>query len=311
MELDAAIAAYVEDKAPAPIATQVLSYFRAWFEQTTGEALTLANWTRNDTREWVYQYLSNIYKKPNGDHLSANTVNSYLRQLRAFAHWCVDNDLMQRDPTAKVKEVRIQKKPVQALDRNEENKLLRELEQEDPIYRFIILFLLHTGLRASELVGLELTDVQLGESGTTLDTLLSSVPKPEAFRSGVLTVRRGKGMKERDVELNATAREALLEYLRVRPRVESNQLLISLKTREPMTYAGVHYACEKYRTRTGIHLRPHRLRDAFGTKVYQATQDIKVVADLLGHGDINITAKYYLTNDAARRKSAVERIEGD
>lgn len=301
MTFDEALEQFLSERREAArkLAAQAMKQFASWYLGTTGEALSLDNWTPQDTNEWLSYLLTTKHRTP-------NTINSYRSQLRAFTAWCVDERLLSRDPNRKAHKIQQQPKPVVALERTEENRLLRELEQEDPIYRFIILFLKHTGLRNSELAHLALRDITLGEKGLTLDQLTDL--KPSSYRSGMLYVRSGKGMKAREVDLNTTAREVLLEYLAVRPKVESDQLLISLKTREPMTMWGIGYACKRLRGRTGIHIHPHLLRRDFATKLARNVP-IEVVADLLGHSNVNTTRTNYLATDTQRRQRAVESIE--
>jgi integrase len=116
-------------------------------------------------------------------------------------------------------------------------------------------------------------------------------------------------VKAREIPLNNTARTVLLDYLKTRPTVQSPLILISVKHQEPMTAAGVEYACEKYGQLIGVRLYPHMLRRTFGTKIAR-THPIEVVADLLGHTSVDTTRTYYLGQDKAKRLAAVESIEG-
>jgi integrase len=74
--------------------------------------------------------------------------------LKNYAGWCQDQHLLTRNPVAKIKAIQIQNKDPRALARDEELRLLRALDQAKILPRFVVLFLLHTGLRASELTHL-------------------------------------------------------------------------------------------------------------------------------------------------------------
>jgi integrase len=290
------------------LAEQALRYYAEWFEHTTGEVLTLENWTTTDLRDYR-TYLINTKRKKGGGHLQPSTVNTYNRALSSFCNWCADHQppLMPRNPMPKKFGVQIQPKDVTALDRNQENKLLRILEADDPLKRFIVLFLMNTGLRNSELVSLTLQDIWLGSEDQTLNTMLDNVPQAKAFRSGMVIVRQGKGTKYREVDLNAVARQTVLDYLKVRPRIESDRVLISLKRRAPLTKWGIIEVCRRYERLLDSRLHAHLLRHTFGTKVTRASS-IEVAADLLGHSSSETTRSFYVQRDTAARKNAIDQI---
>src|SRR5260370_41851045 len=121
-------------EAARKLAAQAMKQFASWYLGTTGEALSLTNWTPQDTNHWLSYLLTTKHRTP-------NTINSYRSQLRAFAAWCVDEGVLLRDPTRKAHKIQQQKKPVVPLERTEENKLLRDLEQDNPITSFTLLFL--------------------------------------------------------------------------------------------------------------------------------------------------------------------------
>lgn len=296
----------LSDLAPASarIARVAFENYSAWFTQTTGEEWSLDNLAASDVREWQH-YLVTIRKyKP-------NTANAYLLALRQFANWATDAEHLTRNPLhKKVKTVKEVEESPRALEREEEARLLRAIEQESPTTRFMILFLLHTGMRVGEFVALELDDVFLGEKRQALSVLIGSLPKAKDIRAGEVRVRAGKGMKARTLPLNATAREALLDYLAVRPHVESPRLLISSKFREPMTAIGVRKLCQRLQHTARIpDLHPHLLRATFGTKLARREVPIERIAELMGHSDTKTTRKYYLAINQGQLAQDVARIE--
>jgi integrase len=100
---------------------------------------------------------------------------------------------MTRDPIhKKVRGIKEQQQhEVEALDRSAENRLLRALESASALHRYIVLFLLHTGLRNSEFARLEMRDIELGEKKQTVSDLLNNLPHALAIRSGMAYVREG------------------------------------------------------------------------------------------------------------------------
>lgn len=279
----------------------VFVLFIDWFERTTGQPFMLEHWTTLDTRGFR-DYLLKQDKK-----LKASTINNRLAALASFCEWAVEHGHMPIDPTAGVKRIKQQKKPTHVLDRNESNALQRTLNTLNPQERFIVTFLLNTGLRVSEFCALELQDIWLGERHETLDTLLDHLPAKTLL--GEVHVQDGKGHKQRAIHLNADGRSALLAYLAVRPRVEDSHLLISLKYKRPI---GPHSVGKLLREKVGPDshipgLHPHLFRAETGTRLIRSGVPINVVAEILGHANIATTQRYLGVQEGEMR-AAMEKI---
>jgi site-specific recombinase XerD len=274
-------------------ATRAILHFMA-FVESVGETLAWNNWDSLLVREWK-SYLQNVKK------VAPATVNVYLSMVSSYANWCVREGYLPRNPVSNVKQIKLAKKAVRALSRKEQLALMRAVEEQTQD-RFILTFLMHTGLRAQEVVDLTLDDILLGERKKPLsqfDRLTS-----EAIRSGELSII-GKGQKQRTVPLNATARRVLLEWVAIRPKTDDNHLLISRKFYRPMTVYAIEYVCEKYHHIVpGLH--PHTLRKTFASTLAEQGVGLEVVAEILGHANIATTAQYYV--EPRRLQQAVEAI---
>ncbi len=171
--------------------------FAFWFAQTNGYPLAPENLTPTDVREYR-QFLLNIQKA------KASTINRQLAVLRAYGLWAKSSGSVPYNPVDGVKSIAQQKYAPRWLDRREQAALQRESERRiqvaktEPAKRqairdhCILVVLLNTGLRVSELVNLELPDVVILE------------------RKGFIHVRAGKGEKQRDIPPNNSARKSLL-----------------------------------------------------------------------------------------------------
>jgi integrase/recombinase XerC len=158
--------------------------------------------------------------------------------------------------------------------------------------------MLGTGIRVSECVGLDVNDVD--------------------FDNDRIKVVR-KGGAESFVYFGDEVREALLSYLEERKDLNpepghENALFISSKNKR-LCVRSVELLVKKYsQTVTTVnHITPHKLRSTYGTSLYQETQDIYLVADVLGHKDVNTTRKHYaeLVDENRRKARNVVHLRKD
>ena len=124
-----------------------------------------------------------------------------------------------------------------------------------------------------------------------------------------------KGGKEEILVFGDEAREALLQYMLEREHIQAapgheDALFLSLqKTR--LTVRAVENLVEKY-AKIAVPLKkisPHKLRSTYGTNLYRETGDIYLVADVLGHKDVNTTRKHYAAVSEDRRRLAAKVIK--
>lgn len=282
-----------------------LQSFREWFERKYDEALDPARITRLDVR-WYKEHLVQTCR------YAASTVNAYLAAVRAFCRWALETNLTNGDPSSTVKGVKIAASEAvpRWLDKNERERLLKEaLNQVDAArgkkdydaanprpgyvhalrdYAIVVTFL-NTGLRLSELANVHVADVIINP------------------RSGDLVVRYGKGGKTRTVELNKDARNALTEWLKVRPEISGVKNLFTSQKVGPMTARAIARRIERIGIRANVKVTPHMLRHTFAKTLIDAGDQIDTVASFLGHESVDTTKRYTTASKADRRRS-VERI---
>ncbi len=273
-----------EDRSPVTITgyTGDVRLFAKWYEEYHGEALTPDALTNEAVRSYK-QHLLNQAAKP-------KTINRRLAALAAYAHWLEQAGYVRnlRNPVQGVKAVKETALAPRWLDRKQRAALLRAVDKEveDAVHRYprlrlmylrdaaIVKLLLFAGLRVGEIIQLRMSDIALDE------------------RKGSVVVREGKGTKRREVPLNIKVRKALLDYLRVRPDVDSDFLLIGQRN-EAIKGKTVQRSVTRFTKHIGLRdVTPHTLRHTFAKSLIDSGVSLDRVATLLGHSNLNTTRIY-------------------
>ena len=213
--------------------------------------------------------------------LSSRSSARFLSSLRAFFRDALDNELVQQDPTANVRRPILGRPLPEALSEEEVDLLIQSPDPNSgPIElrdRVMLEVLYATGLRVSELVGLQLTSVNI--------------------RQGIVRVL-GKGSSERLVPIGEDALTWLGRYIdNGRSALLKSRLsdVLFLSNRgQMMTRQTFWHAVKKYSLRVGIRrpISPHTLRHAFATHLLNHGADLRAVQMMLGHADLSTTQIY-------------------
>ena len=248
---------------------------------------------RSITLTDVYSYLAYLSRErlqhPNSDKsekgLSAASRARKVATLRSFFNYlCNKVHLLPENPIKDIDSPKIKKTLPSYLTLDESIQLLESVDGANRERDLCILTLfLNCGLRISELIGLNRSDIQ-----------------DDALR--VL----GKGNKVRIVYLNQACKDALAEYLRVRPVVggkDQDALFVS-RNRQRISRATVHNLVKKHISEAGLDSQKyssHKLRHTAATLMLQNGVDVKAVQEVLGHEHLNTTEIYtHIDNEALR-----------
>lgn len=262
--------------------------------------------TRMDIEEYL-EYMS-YYEKDGREITNAERGKERkLAALRSMYHYFYQSELLKNNPAALVPMPKKHEKEIIRLEPNEVAILLDQVEDGTKLTKkeleyhkktrlrdvALLTLLLGTGIRVSECVGLDLQDVNFDEGG--------------------IKIRR-KGGYEAVVYFGDEVETALLDYLEEREHViptegHENALFLSLQNRR-MAVRSVENLVKKYASRvtTLKKITPHKLRSTYGTSLYRETNDIYLVADVLGHKDVNTTRKHYAAQADERRRSAANKV---
>jgi len=269
-----------QGRSPNTIAAymKAMAHFAKWFEEKTSEKFLPQFLTAVDVRLYRMALVEG--------GAAAGTINQRLAALRNFGEWAKGEEFIFENPALTVKGLKEQVLAPRWLDAQEQARLLREAARAINAAKSeakktkairaksILVFLLNTGLRISDLLSLTPDDVTTGE------------------RSGAAVVRYGKGGKTRRVPLNIEARKALADF----------PLPVGLSERR------VQEAIAELGRRAGLEVTPHTLRHTFAKNLMDARQDITRVAALMGHANLNTTRIYTAPGERDLRQ-AVEALE--
>ena len=240
-----------------------------------------------------------------------NTERGIMRKVstvKSFYNYFYRTERIQNNPASLLQLPKIHEKEIIRLDVDEVARFLDEVEdgecltEKQKAYHAktklrdlaMMTLLLGTGLRVSECVGLNINDVD--------------------FRNGGLRIHR-KGGKEVIVYFGAEVEYALQDYLSERehivPEEGSEEALFLSMQRKRINVRSVEKMVKKYaQLVTPLKkITPHKLRSTYGTNLYRETGDIYLVADVLGHKDVNTTRKHYAAMEDERRRSARNKVQ--
>lgn len=262
---------------------------------------------REDIEDYL-EYLS-LYSKES-DEVETDVTNEErgksrkLASLRSFYNYFYRNEMIQTNPASLVSMPKLHSKEIIRLEPNEVAQLLDQVEagtkltEKQAAYHAktkirdlaLLTLLLGTGIRVSECVGLNIYDVDFDNMG--------------------IKVRR-KGGYEDIVYFGEEVEKALSDYLDQREHIipvsgHEDALFLSMQNKR-LTVRSVENLVKKYSSLvTSLKkITPHKLRSTYGTNLYQETGDIYLVADVLGHKDVNTTRKHYAAmQDYNKRKAA-------
>ena len=257
-----------------------------------------------------YEEYLKVYQA--GDKTETNGERGLKRKmssLRSFYAYYFKREMIHTNPTVLVDVPKIHQKSIIRLEADEVALLLDyiapggdDLTGQKKVYYektkdrdlALVTLLLGTGVRVSECVGLDIEDVD--------------------FKNNGIKVTR-KGGNEMVVYFGPEVEKALKNYLEVRKNivpVEGHEHALFYSTqRKRIGVQAVENLVKKYarQVTTTKKITPHKLRSTYGTALYQETGDIYLVADVLGHKDVNTTQKHYAALADSRRRQAATAVK--
>lgn len=281
------------------------------FSDKTATTLTLSDLdkvtttTIEDYLSYISYYTDDENKEYiNGEHAKARKLST----LRAFYKYFCRKEKLTTNAPSLVNQPTIRDKAIVRLEPNEVANLLDTVQSGEGLTEkqkqfhkrtqardlAILTLFLGTGIRISELVGINIDDINFSENEFSI-------------------IR--KGGNQDILVFGDEARAALLNYMLEREQMNAAEgheeaLFLSLQSKR-LTVRAVENLVKKYAAIVTPQKRisPHKLRSTYGTNLYRETGDIYLVADVLGHKDVNTTRKHYAAVSEDRRRLAAKVIK--
>ena len=248
---------------------------------------------RTVDRLLVREYLSSLV----ASGLANASVSRKVSTLRVFYRYLRNEDILDVDPMLGVRGPKKEQRLPRFLTQGEIDTLLSAADKQTPqgLRDKAILELLYAaGLRVSEVVGVEVANVDLDDQTARV---------------------LGKGARERLVMMGRPAVRAVERYLEEgRPRLAKGPATALFLNRdgERLSQRAVQIMVRKYALAAGLDrsVHPHLLRHTFATHLLEGGAELRVVQTLLGHANVNTTQIYTHVTDAAKRKAIEESLDG-
>lgn len=211
-----------------------------------------------------------------------STFGTYHKTLKVFFKWCIDNNYWSKEnPMVGIVCPKLGEPIPRFVSEKDSLRLLEYINNYPYAQEFIkarnyaiIATFLYSGIRRSELVNLQMVDIDVdGQS---------------------IFVRRGKGSKDRIIPMSHSLAQTLLRYMKERKKLKKTcpEFFTSFKRNQGLSEVGLKYITDSMRSMSGINFSPHRLRHTFGTLMAEGGCNIYMLSKMMGHSSIESTLIY-------------------
>ncbi len=226
----------------------------------------------NEDIDKYFEHLKKMNKK-------TSTISRNLATIRSFYHFLLRTKKIKQDPTIGVQSPKVEKKVPNILTSKEVELLLEQpknIDLKGIRDKAMLEFAYATGMRVTEIISLNITDVNLEQSYVVCNT----------------------GMKKRNIPLGSISLKALKDYIEhARPILIKDESVTALFVNingKRLTRQGFWKIVKYYKEQAHIskEITPHVLRHSFATHLLQNGADLKAIQTMLGHSDISSTQVY-------------------
>jgi site-specific recombinase XerD len=268
LDLRTAIEHFLTAKAAEGASPKTIDWYRMELGRAgrdLGADRVLDSLTSNELRAWLLALR---------ETLSPISVAGYVRGVKAFGNWCAAEQLAEARALRTLRRPRVPHKLIEPLDDAAVRRMVDVASIRD---RAIVLLMLDTGLRLSEVAGLRRCDL-----------------RPD----GTVKVM-GKGARERIVPVGSVARQALIRCLRQAQIADAETVIFRARGGGRLSPRGIQQVFNRMKRRAGIPGRcsPHQLRHAFARAYLVNGGDAFSLQRILGHGTLDMVKRYVALAD--------------
>ncbi len=221
-------------------------------------------------RTHINYYIKHLHD----ESYTATSITRKIAAIRGWFKWLLANEHIKQDPSLSIELPKLTKRLPKVVSVAEIEKILSN--QLDETEAVIMELLYGAGLRVSELVGLEVNNIDLNAKYV------------RCF---------GKGSKERIIPIGENAKKSIKNYIVIREflvkkyKLETKNFFIK-ENGKLMTRQDVYVFIKKQGELLNKHVSPHTMRHSFATHMLENGADLRVVQELLGHSDVSTTQLY-------------------
>ncbi len=247
-----------------------------------------ADQEKNEVDEVNYEDISQFKELLKNRRYANKSISRKINSIKSFFRYLENENLVNSNPAQEVSHPKIEQKQPRYLKKME-YRALRDACRSDVRIYAIVELLLQTGMRISELANLKTDDVDL--------------------ERGVIYIRAYKSREGRRVPLNKAAKQALMSYLKIRPKTKEKTIFLT-KTCRPFLVRNIRAAINRYFKLAGIEdAIVNDLRNTFIVEQLRAGTPLVYVSQLVGHKRITTTEKYLQLIDDPQEISPEVEIE--
>lgn len=260
----------------------LLGKFCAWLPDKRLISLTV-----QDARDFIAslqartsRYVNHPRAHEQEGGLSPSTISAYVRTLKVFSGWLYEENYTKTNVLAKLKKPKVPDTIIEPLKPEEIQQIIGCISPNSflgaRLYA-VVLLMLDTGLRASEVCTLQLEDVDLPNNELKV---------------------MGKGKKERIVPIGQNTKKAIMRYLATFRGETDSPFVFLADDGSPLSYNALRLMIERLAKRSGVErMHPHLLRHTFACSFLMAGGDLMSLKKILGHTSIEITQVYLKLTD--------------
>ena len=257
----------------------------------------------------VQQIVNEIKSRPSkytGRVLSNSSINNCILILKLAFAYALDFELIQKDPTSKIKQVKlIRSESIKAFSLDEQIKFERYIDKQNNDEYFVYILTLYTGLRLGEVTALTWKDINLKTGTININKSKYKIRNKEGIWVYEISSPKSKA-SIRQIPIPSFLKDKLIDL----KKRSKSKYVVARVTGEELTDKVITWRLSLILRKLKIkNLSFHSLRHSFATRALENKMDIKTLSEILGHSDITTTLNIYTHSLINHKKKEMRKIK--